>query len=47
VDYQNKDILVDECKEGREFGFTGKQAIHPDQIETIQTLFLPDPKGNK
>ncbi|KAG0748545.1 hypothetical protein G6F57_000833 [Rhizopus arrhizus] len=44
VDYQNKDILVDECKEGREFGFTGKQAIHPDQIETIQTLFLPDPK---
>ncbi|KAG1460653.1 hypothetical protein G6F56_005901 [Rhizopus delemar] len=28
----------------REFGFTGKQAIHPDQIETIQTLFLPDPK---
>ncbi|KAG1040765.1 hypothetical protein G6F43_012220 [Rhizopus delemar] len=44
VDYQNKDILVDECNEGREFGFTGKQAIHPDQIETIQTLFLPDPK---
>lgn len=45
VDYQNKDVLIEECKEGREFGFTGKQAIHPDQIDIIQSLFLPDPKG--
>ncbi|CEG63041.1 hypothetical protein RMATCC62417_00253 [Rhizopus microsporus] len=44
VDYQNKDVLIEECKEGREFGFTGKQAIHPDQIDIIQSLFLPDPK---
>lgn len=45
VDYQNLDILKEECREGREFGFTGKQAIHPGQIDTIQEYFLPDPKG--
>lgn len=45
MDYQNKDVLIEECKEGREFGFTGKQAIHPEQIDVIQSLFLPDPKG--
>ncbi|KAI8576677.1 hypothetical protein K450DRAFT_255628 [Umbelopsis ramanniana AG] len=44
VDYQNLDILKEECREGREFGFTGKQAIHPGQIDTIQEYFLPDPK---
>ncbi|KAI9322516.1 Pyruvate/Phosphoenolpyruvate kinase-like domain-containing protein, partial [Dichotomocladium elegans] len=43
VDYQNQDILREECAEGREFGFTGKQAIHPDQIPIIQEMFLPDP----
>jgi citrate lyase subunit beta-like protein len=45
VDYQNMDILKEECREGREFGFSGKQAIHPGQIEVIQEYFLPDPKG--
>ncbi|KAG2183217.1 hypothetical protein INT43_006221 [Umbelopsis isabellina] len=44
VDYQNMDILKEECREGREFGFSGKQAIHPGQIEVIQEYFLPDPK---
>lgn len=39
------DVLKDECQEGREFGFAGKQAIHPDQIDIIQKAFLPDPKG--
>ncbi|KAI8083998.1 Pyruvate/Phosphoenolpyruvate kinase-like domain-containing protein [Gilbertella persicaria] len=43
VDYQDQGILAEECREGREFGFAGKQAIHPDQIETIQRMFLPDP----
>lgn len=43
MDYQNEDVLREECKEGREFGFAGKQAIHPDQIDIIQQLFLPDP----
>ncbi|KAL9557050.1 hypothetical protein MBANPS3_001576 [Mucor bainieri] len=43
VDYQDQDTLLQECKEGREFGFAGKQAIHPDQIDIIQKTFLPDP----
>ncbi|KAF7724570.1 hypothetical protein EC973_000878 [Apophysomyces ossiformis] len=43
VDFQNEEILLDECKEGREFGFAGKQAIHPSQIDIIQRTFLPDP----
>lgn len=45
VNYQDEDVLREECKEGREFGFTGKQAIHPSQIDIIQEMFLPDPKG--
>lgn len=45
VDYQNMDILKEECREGREFGFAGKQAIHPGQIDIIQQYYLPDPKG--
>jgi citrate lyase subunit beta-like protein len=39
------DILKEECREGREFGFAGKQAIHPGQIDIIQQYYLPDPKG--
>ncbi|KAJ8654414.1 hypothetical protein O0I10_009984 [Lichtheimia ornata] len=43
VDFKDPEVLKDECKEGREFGFSGKQAIHPAQIDTIQEMFLPDP----
>lgn len=45
MDYQNDEILLEECKEGKQFGFAGKQAIHPSQIDIIQNSFLPDPKG--
>ncbi|KAJ1674463.1 hypothetical protein EV182_003221 [Spiromyces aspiralis] len=37
----DKDVLVDECKEGMEMGFTGKQVIHPGQVDTVQQMFLP------
>ncbi|GAA5811433.1 hypothetical protein MFLAVUS_004870 [Mucor flavus] len=43
VDYKDNTILDEECKEGKQFGFAGKQAIHPDQIDIIQKTFLPDP----
>ncbi|KAG5665031.1 hypothetical protein KAF25_008765 [Fusarium avenaceum] len=33
--------LVEECNEGRCLGFTGKQAIHPSQVDTIQRAFGP------
>ncbi|KAJ3094049.1 hypothetical protein HK100_006297, partial [Physocladia obscura] len=41
VDFKNESVLRKECREGRTFGFTGKQAIHPDQVEIIQSCFLP------
>ncbi|KAI8592031.1 Pyruvate/Phosphoenolpyruvate kinase-like domain-containing protein [Geranomyces variabilis] len=44
VDYQNPAILEEECLEGRQWGFTGKQAIHPKQLETIQRVFSPSEK---
>jgi len=43
-DYKNDDILREECQEGKEFGFTGKQAIHPRQIDIIQEMFTPNQK---
>ncbi|KAI0470309.1 Pyruvate/Phosphoenolpyruvate kinase-like domain-containing protein [Xylaria cf. heliscus] len=33
--------LEEECQEGRSLGFTGKQAIHPSQVEVIQRAFGP------
>ncbi|CAG8459857.1 8937_t:CDS:10 [Acaulospora morrowiae] len=42
IDFRNDDILREECKEGREMGYLGKQAIHPCQIDIIQKMFLPD-----
>lgn len=33
--------LARECAEGRAFGFDGKSAIHPSQIETINRIFSP------
>jgi len=33
--------LVAECEEGRAWGFDGKSAIHPSQIETVNRLFSP------
>lgn len=33
--------LAEECKEGRCLGFTGKQAVHPSQVDTIQRAFGP------
>lgn len=46
MDYNDDQILLEECKEGKQFGFAGKQAIHPSQIDIIQNSFLPDPKGS-
>ena len=46
VDYKNPEILKEECEEGRAFGFTGKQAIHPNQVDLIQASFCPSAEGN-
>ncbi|KAJ7696006.1 citrate lyase beta subunit [Mycena rosella] len=41
VNYKDLDYLQDECRDGRQLGFTGKQAIHPTQVDVIQSTFVP------
>ena len=33
--------LEEECAQGRAFGFDGKSAIHPSQLETVNRVFSP------
>ncbi|KDR82658.1 hypothetical protein GALMADRAFT_836735 [Galerina marginata CBS 339.88] len=41
VDFRNLNILKDECVDGRQLGFTGKQAIHPSQVAVINSTYVP------
>ncbi len=41
VDYKDQEYLAEECRDGRELGFDGKQAIHPAQVDEIQRSFSP------
>ncbi|KAJ1961979.1 hypothetical protein GGI12_002935 [Dipsacomyces acuminosporus] len=41
MDFKNTEVLKDECTEGAQMGFTGKQAIHPAQVDVVQEHFLP------
>ncbi|KAH7885092.1 citrate lyase beta subunit [Phlebopus sp. FC_14] len=41
INYKDPAYLKDECEDGRRLGFTGKQAIHPVQVETINSTFVP------
>ena len=34
--------LKQQALQGARFGFTGKQAIHPGQVDIIQRIFSPD-----
>jgi citrate lyase subunit beta/citryl-CoA lyase len=40
-DYTNLDGLRIDCSASRKEGFTGRFAIHPDQVEVINTAFSP------
>ncbi|CAL1713376.1 unnamed protein product [Somion occarium] len=44
VNYKDLKYLEEECQDGRELGFTGKQAIHPTQVDIIQATFVPSKK---
>lgn len=33
--------LAKECQDGVTMGFTGKQVIHPNQVEVVQRMFSP------
>ena len=41
-DFRDPDGLTREAKLARQLGFTGKYAIHPDQLEPINRVFTPD-----
>src|SRR5215467_14141065 len=43
VDFRNEAGLRRECEEARRDGFTGKMAIHPGQVATINEVFTPTP----
>ncbi len=40
-DLDDRDGLLQEAEEARDLGFTGKGAIHPAQLATIQAAFTP------
>ena len=40
---QDSDGLRHSCETGRQLGFDGKTLIHPNQIETANIVFSPDP----
>ncbi|MEW6093147.1 MAG: CoA ester lyase [Chloroflexota bacterium] len=42
VDYKDIERLRREAQFGAQLGFTGKQVIHPAQVEPVQEAFTPD-----
>ncbi|KAJ2724541.1 hypothetical protein GGI07_001888 [Coemansia sp. Benny D115] len=43
MDFRNPKVLAEESREGAVMGFTGKQVIHPDQVDVVQRAFAPQP----
>jgi citrate lyase subunit beta/citryl-CoA lyase len=43
TDFKNFDALRAECVRSYATGFSGKLAIHPDQVSVINSVFLPSP----
>lgn len=41
IDFRNPEIVRAEAEFGARLGFSGKQIIHPAQIEPVQTAFTP------
>ena len=42
LDLEDDEGMLVEAEQAREIGFTGKGAIHPRQIDAINTVFTPD-----
>ena len=41
INFRDLDGLEVNAQNGADFGFTGKQVIHPGNIETVQRVFSP------
>lgn len=44
VDYKDSEGLLKSCRASRREGFTGRFAIHPDQVGPINEGYMPDPQ---
>jgi citrate lyase subunit beta/citryl-CoA lyase len=44
VAFRNPEGLKEDCSTARQFGYNGKFAIHPAQIDTINETFSPKPE---
>jgi citrate lyase beta subunit len=44
IDFANAGGLEEECRRTRPLGFTGKLAIHPNQVAVIQRAYRPAPE---
>lgn len=42
IDFNDDAGLAQECQQGRQLGFLGKQIIHPRQIDIVNRCFSPD-----
>jgi citrate lyase beta subunit len=45
IDFKNLDVLRAESEFGARLGYTGKQIIHPAQVEPVQSAFTPSDKA--
>ena len=45
VNYRDQEGLEAECRAAARDGFTGKMAIHPDQVAPINRAFTPSPEA--
>ncbi len=41
IDYKDLDGLRTQAEQGARMGFTGKQVIHPGQVDVVQRAFMP------
>lgn len=44
TDFRDAAGLAADCRTSRQLGFTGRLAIHPDQVETINAGYTPSPE---
>ncbi|XP_065163764.1 citramalyl-CoA lyase, mitochondrial-like [Atheta coriaria] len=42
INYKDLNALEEQCKQGMRMGYTGKQVIHPMQVETVHKCFSPN-----
>lgn len=43
VEFKDLDILKQDARAGAQMGYTGKQVIHPAQVDAVQEAFTPSP----